>query len=453
MNWRNLVKMALFSVLIEGAIRKWFLPQSKDLIYFLKDFFLLGAYISYFILNNSQKKVPIKDNLLIQSIFFVTVWCTAEAFNSSLGSPLVGLMGLKGYLWNIPLIWLVPNLFNSERELFVFLRNHLLLAIPICILGIIQFFSPASDIINNYATDEVKYIATIGSSVRITGTFSYLDTYVVYLTVAFGLLLALIDSNYAKKGWKIILLGSLFLVAVNSLMTGSRSCVFASILFVVIYIFIKALQTSKIINFLNLVKKLIIPLIVVTIAVSIWFQPAIETFSKRTTGDIAEKEFTNRVANTYTDPVSMANIAGLYGYGAGATQQASLAIRNRLNLPTGDIIPVGYEEEPERILLEIGLLGFIFWYSLKLFILIKLWLVYRKLKRPFLKQLALSSFLIQLIQFTDQLVTHHVFSFYYWFLTGFIFLLPRLEKIENLYQLEQFYQQDVQSKNFTNTSN
>jgi hypothetical protein len=222
---------------------------------------------------------------------------------------------------------------------------------------------------------------------------------------------------------------------------------------VVIYIFIKVLQTSKIINFINLVKKLIIPLIVVTIAVSIWFQPAIETFSKRTTGDIAEKEFTNRVANTYTDPVSIANIAELYGYGAGATQQASLALRNRLNLPTGDIIPVGYEEEPERIMLEIGLLGFIFWYSLKLFILIKLWLVYRKLKRPFLKQLALSSFLIQLIQFPDQLVTHHVFSLYYWFLTGFIFLLPRLEKIENLYQLEQFYQQDVQSQYFTNTSN
>ncbi|MFM6306700.1 MAG: hypothetical protein ACKPGB_00185, partial [Dolichospermum sp.] len=88
------------------------------------------------------------------------------------------------------------------------------------------------------------------------------------------------------------------------LMTGSRSCVFASILFVVIYIFIKVLQTSKIINFINLVKKLIIPLIVVTIAVSIWFQPAIETFSKRTTGDIAEKEFPNLKVTAISNHIS-----------------------------------------------------------------------------------------------------------------------------------------------------
>ena len=120
MNWRNLVKAALFALLIEGAIRKWYLPQAKDLIYFLKDFFLLGAYIIYFNLPKSQREVTIKNNLLMPLIFLVTIWCTFDVFNPSLGSPLVGIMGLKGYLWNIPLIWMVPNLFNSEKVYILF---------------------------------------------------------------------------------------------------------------------------------------------------------------------------------------------------------------------------------------------------------------------------------------------------------------------------------------------
>src|SRR5689334_10552068 len=48
LNWQLSVKVALVLAVIEGALRKWALPQASQLIYFLKDFVLLGAYLSYF---------------------------------------------------------------------------------------------------------------------------------------------------------------------------------------------------------------------------------------------------------------------------------------------------------------------------------------------------------------------------------------------------------------------
>ena len=427
MNWRNLVKFALFVLIIEGALRKWFLPQAKDLIYFLKDFFLLGAYFLFLNLPQSVQKVSLKNTILKFWLVLVSIWLAYQAFNPRLGSPLVGIMGIKGYLWNVPLIWMVFDLFDSEKQLFTFLRNYLLLTIPVAILGVIQFFSPINSPINTYVGDDVNYIANLGIHARITATFSYIDPYVVYLIVSFGLLVALLEFSQSKI-WKIVLLSCLFLVSVNSFMTGSRSCVFASVLFLGVYIITNAREGMA--KMSKLVSKLIIPLIIIAISAFIWFNPAIEAFWLRTQ-TLGVEAVTVRTQNIFTEPFHFAPLIPWDGYGTGATQGASKALRNRLHLPPGDVITIPHEEEPERILLELGFIGFFLWYALKFCILMALWQVYRELKRPFLKQLALSAFLIQLIQFPDQLVTQHVFSLYYWFLTGFIYLLPRLESIEN----------------------
>ena len=100
-------------------------------------------------------------------------------------------------------------------------------------------------------------------------------------------------------------------------------------------------------------------------------------------------------------------------------------------------------------MLELGPIGFFLWYGLRISIAIALWLVFWKLKRPSLRQLALAAFLIQAIEISGQLVFHHTFSVYYWFLSSFIFLLPRLEQIENWHQKLQLIQSDVQTTYLT----
>ena len=141
LNWRRSVKAVFFILVFEGALRKWVLPGANEWIYFLKDFVLLGAYINLYFLSKASNRWFFKITPINIFISLVSVWCLYQAFNPSLGSPLVGMLGMKFYLFYLPLMWMLPSLFQSELELYKFLRSHLLLLIPVGILGVVQFFS------------------------------------------------------------------------------------------------------------------------------------------------------------------------------------------------------------------------------------------------------------------------------------------------------------------------
>lgn len=446
-NWRRAVKVVFFLVVIEGALRKWVLPQASELIYFLKDFVLLGAYIKYYVALRSEGKFPIKNHFVNAIIFMAAGWCLLQAFNPSLGSPIVGVFGLKTYLFYIPLIWMMPALFPTEEELYKFLRSHLFLMIPVGILGIVQFFSPASSPINSYVQSEVANVEVatfIGDDlkaggVRITGTFSYINNYAAYLLACFGLLIPLLSLKQLKW-WYWATITEILLVTINSLMTGSRSTVFSAVLFLLGYLGISGL--SKPSGIVRLLKPFFIPSIVVSIAGVVGFRRAVDAFVGRTTGN---SDISTRVFGTMTEALSFIKYKAVDGFGTGATHLGSAALRNALNLPTGEVIPVGYEGEMGRIALELGPIGFILWYGLRISIIIALFLVFWKLKRPLLRQLALSAFLIHAIWINGQLVFHHTFALYYWFFTSFIFLLPRLEQVANWQQQLKWLNSDVES--------
>jgi len=435
LKWRSAVKTVFFILVIEGALRKWILPQANELIYFIKDFVLFGAYIHYYVLSNSKRKILFKNYIVTILIISFTIWCFFEAFNPSLGSPLVAFFGIKAYLFYIPLIWMIPNLFRSEKELYSFLRFQLLLLIPVCILGILQFYSPPSSPLNIYTGGINQSIATFGggdnNSVRITGTFSYISTYGVYLSVCFGLLIPMLFKNNSKL-WLWLFIIELLLVIVNSLMTGSRGVVFLEILLLIGYFGIQFLNRPA--RTFHLFKKFLLLIIIISITASIWFRPAIDAFWLRTTSNTDVSE---RVSGSFFEPVEFIKYTGIEGYGTGSTHQATPILRKTLNLPIGKLIPIGYESEMGRVILELGPFGFILWYGLRVSTVIALWNVYLKLQRPFLRQLALIAFLFQGIQCNAPIVFNYALSFYYWFFTSFIFLLPQLEQVENWNQQQQ----------------
>ncbi len=447
LNWRRAIKAVFILLVLEGALRKWVLPQASEMIYFLKDLVILGAYFSFYLFSSSNKRL-IPKILIINILIFIAVgWCLFQTFNPSLGSPLVGLFGLRGYLLYIPLIWMGPSLFNSEDDLYKFLRSHLLLTIPVGLIGILQFFSPASSFINAYANEEAVAKATFGvnNAVRITGTFPYISGYGVYLIVCFGLLIFMLSIKQSQ-GWQVVSIIEIFLVTVNSFMTGSRGTVFAEVLFLVGYLGTKGLTKPG--SILRLIKQLIVPIIVVAIAASIWFRPAINSFWLRTTSN---HDVGGRITSGFTEPLDFIEYKQLDGYGTGATHQATPTLRKALDLPEGEVIPVYYEAEMGRIALELGPIGFLFWYGMRVSILIALAIAFFSLKRPFPRQLALAAFFIQATQLNAFLVFTPTFAVYYWFLSSLIFVLPQLEKIENWKREEQFWQEDVLSPYFSDS--
>ncbi len=87
-------------------------------------------------------------------------------------------------------------------------------------------------------------------------------------------------------------------------------------------------------------------------------------------------------------------------------------------------------------MLELGVIGFTFWYTLKVILMVTLLKTYQRLKLLFLRRLALSAFLVHAILITGSIVFNTTFSLYYWFLTGFIFLLPQMELVEKMREIE-----------------
>ncbi len=448
LRWRRSVKAVFILVVFEGALRKWVLPQASEMLYFLKDIVLIGAYFNFYALSAPKEPLPNQGKIINLGIFLVIGWCVFQAFNPSLGSPVVGIFGLRGYLIYIPLIWMIPYLLETEDELYRFLRSHLLLTIPVGLIGIVQFFSPPDSFINAYANDEAISKATfVGAvtAVRITGTFSYLNNYALYLIVCFGLMVVMLSVKQSRE-WQIASLVELFLVCINSFMTGSRTTIFSEVLFLLGYLLAKGLTKPG--GALRLMNKLIVPVLVISMAGFIWFRPAIDAFLERTTSN---QDVSGRIVFSLTEPLNFVHLKQLDGYGTGATHQGTPTLRQVLNLPAGEVIRVPHEAEMGRIALELGPIGFLFWYGLRISIMLVLFGTFWSLKRPFLRHLALTAFLIQLILFIGFLVFHHTFGLYYWFLTSFIFVLPRLEQIENWQREQQLLQEHVFSPYFSDS--
>ena len=422
-NWKLSVKTVLVLVVIEGALRKWALPQASQLIYFLKDFVLIGAYVSYFGGSTQKNRLPLKDKTIKGLVYLIAFWCAFEILNPALGSPIIGIFGARNYLLYIPLMWMIPPLFSSEEELYKFLRHYLLLLIPVGLLATAQYFSPPDSPLNIYAADMEQQIAISGDAVRVTGTFSYLAGYATYLGICFTLLLPMMLRQQTTI-WRWLTIAEISLVAITSFMTGSRGLMIFFALATVGYICLEGLRNfSAVINSFG---KLLFPAIVGFVLVVTKFQTAIASFGVR--ADQSD-DILPRITGAFTEPFQFFQHALFSGYGAGATFQANEVIRDFFNLPQGERIPVYFEAEPGRIALELGMIGFFFWYGLKIVLIVAIWNVYRQLKQPFLKQLALSIFLFQSVNITSQFVFNHSANLYCWFLNGFIFLLPQLERI------------------------
>jgi hypothetical protein len=423
-NWQRAIKLTLVLVILEGALRKWALPQASQLIYFLKDFVLFGAYLRYFSLPVVNRKLIVNQQLITSLLGLAFMCCALQALNPGLGSPIIGLVGMKNYFFYVPLIWMLAKLFQTKEELFTFLRRYLLLLLPVGLLAIAQFFSPVDSPLNVYAWGEDGPDVAVGGnsqSVRVTGTFSYIAGYSVYLGVCFSLLLPILSLKQTRF-WQWVTTAELMLVAITGFMSGARGLILTYVLMLLGYFGLQGITSFS--TFFQTLKKFIVPGVLGFFIVSQWFQSAFNSFWLRFQGNT---DMESRVSTGFLEPFANFQHKGLDGYGTGSTFQANGVIRALLDLPPGEHIPVYFEGEMGRVALEIGPLGFLLWYGLRICLLLALWKTYDSLKNPVFRQLALSIFLYQGLSFTSQIVFNHAANLYYWFLNGFIFLLPQLE--------------------------
>lgn len=425
-HWRAAVKVAFVAVLIEGAIRKWLLPQGQELVYFLKDVFLVGAYIRFYFAPDPELRA-LRLRIPTVLIWLLVALVSFGALNPNINSTLLAVYGYKIYFFYLPLTFMMPYLYRTQQELVRQLTWYALLAIPICLLGILQWRSGIFSVMNTYAGGSDEIGATtfgFGDKARITGTFSYLTGHTTFV-IFFGTLhLALLSLTETR--WKWVLLGiSLPLLAGNALMGGSRASI-VTLAFVTVGFAIGAVSgkigSSK--NFLGILVSVILFSVV---GISFMFTDAWAQWSARY--QVAGDSMKSRIIEHPLLALQHAfDDGGAFGFGIGTAHPATEAIRQKLRLdPVKTKVPV-YDNELGQVLVELGAVGFVSWYLLRAVLFWLAWTSYLRSPPGPVRALCLAGVLVTGPFLLMSVVFNHTANFFIFGLAGFS-LIPLLEPV------------------------
>lgn len=442
--WQVGIQALLVVLIIEGAVRKWFLPSASELVYFYKDFLMVVIVISY-LTNGRRLPLLVKHELKAFTVIVIAfaLYAIASISNAGLPHPLVGVLGVKAYLLYVPLAYLVPRSFTSKVKLVAFLKWYLVIALFVGALSAMQFVeSDSASALNRYAWDEETTGATgmempvanfqdsVGTSyVRVTGSFSYLSGLAIYLPTMFALLLGLISQRSIlslPKGFKWIYHVALGIVVTTSFMTGSRGAVLnLGVIALVFY----GLTSKK--DLLRRLRQIAVGAVLIGIGLTLFFPKAYDALYTRALG--SEDEITEgrgRIDEIFTLPFREASYAGAFGYGVGATQNATPVLMSKLNLPfVGEKIPIGYEAESGRVMLELGVFGYALHLLMRITIIVTLLYACRSIRDVESKSLAVAAVAALIFPLiVGGAVTQHTQNVYQWFLIGIPLAMFNAEK-------------------------
>lgn len=424
--WRQAVRVAMILLILEGAVRKWVFPGAQDLVYFAKDVFFLGAYLGFLRQRNRIRFRPLPIPLLYGSLIAAALYGALEIFNPQLPNLLVGALGFKAYFFYVPLLFLVPAAFPSDGELARFLRRYALLAIPVGLLAVAQFFSSPTSFLNTYARPgegEFFYATTFGSSthVRVTATFSYITGYSSYLVATAVLVLGLLGVMGWRFRGNLFLFASLGMILLGMLTTGSRGPIVILVLLFPLYWW---LAVSRERGGGATFGRILIGLILVGVVLGFTAGEALQAFYGRMLGS---SDVPFRMVAPFLQPFYVFPESGLLGFGIGATHQTAAAVTPGL-LPYSWTRGILVESETGRVMLELGAIGFLLVYFTRLFLAVYAFRQIGRLRTRFHRTLATMSFLFLLPQVLGGGVFEVVTGVYYWFFAGLLMAAIRLDQ-------------------------
>lgn len=427
-NWRAAVKMAFVMAIIEGALRKWFLQSAQELVYFGKDMFLVGAYLRFFLAPDPEiraYRLVVPGSLIVGLCAVVGL----TAFNPNIGHPLLALIGLKGYFMYIPLAFLIPFLFRTKEELVRQLTWFALIATPVCLLGFLQWKSDRFSVINTFASGMLETGATgfgLGEDIdkaRITGTFSYITGHTTFVVFFTTLHIALLMCQQSKV-MRLWLMGNLPLLAANALMNGSRAGVYGIAMIAISFILVSfSFKLGP--NQNRVIGNMITAGIIIIVGASFWFADALMMFQARSrnAGDSIE----DRVIKTAEQSLDIAlNQVGLIGYGMGVTMPVTSQLRSAFGLEQPKKRPPLMDHEMMQLVVELGLIGAIGWYALRLVVLLHGIQVFRSSAPTELRAIVLAGILVQIPYFYASVVLNHTANILIWGFIGLSFI-PALQ--------------------------
>lgn len=345
---RNLVYWYAALVILEGPLRKWFLPEA------------LGPLTAI-------ARDPIAIVLLWQGYrrgLLAPLWLRDFWLLTALGMGGGGLLamlgttvpldvwayGLRTNLLHLPLILIIPALL-TPGDLQLLLKRLLLLALPIALLMLWQYRSPIDSWINKSVLEGVMQIRATSGKVRPPGPFSFITgatEYFSFITAVF--LGGLLDRRFPNSLIIYGLASSLLALSVSGsrLMQASLGVVWVGTLLVAFLSGRKLPSANALVG--GIAAGLVLVLLINLSPLGDALQEGWQTTNKRITDANAEDGgVITRIQSALTIPERILWQAPVLGYGLGlGTNYGTKATKGTVGFSLS-------ESELQRLLLESGL--------------------------------------------------------------------------------------------------
>ena len=407
------MKTAWFALLIsticfEGLGRRYMPQIPAAAFYFLKDVILLYGFVRY------RPAAPVRRTarLLYRGfeIFWLMAfsWTVLEMLNPEHGSGTLAAIGFRAYwLW-----WLAPSLvaqvLREEKERRGAIYILLGVSVVVAIVAAVQFVSPAEASVYSYVDGEEVAQATVYSTgrARVASTFSFLSGFSDFVILIPTLTLSLgLDSREPRlRNAAFIVTG---LTAATIPMAGSRLTVLVGGGVLLISFWTGGLFFTRI------GRRILIGSVAAVVVSTVAFPDAILGVQSR----FADQEETRHryllTAASVLPPLAIAMVDHpAFGVGTGMLQNARIS----LGVPA----PYEVEQEFERHLVELGTMGFLLVWAVKLGLIIALFRAHRILKRAGRKGAATAALSYAILTMVGNLTFDHIWQALYFMGCGFI---------------------------------
>jgi len=320
---RGLIWTYLVLLLIEGALRKWVVPQLSDPLLIIRDPVVLGIY--FFALR--ARVFPANAWIVVIGVIGVlSIIVTILVLYSYIPMKtilLVAAYGFRSDFLHLPLIFVMADALDLEDVKKVG-RWTLLLAIPMAALMILQFrASPESFLNKAVGLGEGQQLSTAGGKIRPAAVFSFISGPIFYLSAAAAFIVYGALKSGVYRGW--LLLAASASVLAGVIVSGSRGCVLAVGL-VTLGILIIFLVRPSAVNKIGgtLLALAIVGFLLILFASRLPFlREGMDVLSERftTSAEIAETTVVGgllqRVLSEFTEPFTYLFRLPMSGYGLG----------------------------------------------------------------------------------------------------------------------------------------
>lgn len=183
----------LFLLIIEGAMRKCFMPGLSNLWFMCREPIVIWIVIS------SMNGRYLKSNLAkgFMAIGAVTLFSAITMGHHSIP---IALYGFRIWFFHIPFIFIMSQRLN-RTDLIKIMQFLCIVFIPMTVLYVLQFLTPPNNIINAAVGGEVaEGTGTANGAVRPPGTFAYClgsSYYNPIVTCIFAVVM--FSNNYRKQ--------------------------------------------------------------------------------------------------------------------------------------------------------------------------------------------------------------------------------------------------------------